>query len=118
MSNRKQPKPIYAFHRFLEGIFSYYYDRGMPKQTAKVRMFKEVYDTCYDFAKKEEDAPDHALVATMQHASRHLNQRGYALSKKLEDNPESKIREELHHIKIAKESIDNFIETYRGESHV
>lgn len=115
---RKPAKPIYAFHRFLEGIFSYYYDKGMKKEAAKLKMYKESYETIFDFAKKEQDVPDHALVATMQHASRLLNQRGFQLSKELEkDTNNENLRESLVHIKEAKESADHFVSTYRGESN-
>lgn len=116
---RKKPKPIYAFHRFLEGIFSYYHDRGMPKNTAKLRMYKDSYETVYDFIKNEKDVPDHAVVASMQHASRVLNQRGYILSQELAKSTDDEdLKKEMRHIREAKESIDQFVSTYRGESYV
>ncbi|CDQ41899.1 hypothetical protein [Virgibacillus salexigens] len=118
--SRKKPKILYAFHRFMEGIFSYYLDKGMAKNNAKLRMYKETYETCLDFAKKEKDIPDHALIATMQHASRHLNQRGISLSETLKKDPSNSNKEEiriaLHSIKKVKDAADEFITTYRGES--
>lgn len=114
---RRKAKPIYAFHRFLEGIFSYYFDRGMPKNSAKLKMYKETYEVIFDFAKKEEDIPDHVLVATMLHASRLLNQRGYTLSKRLaKDKSNNNLRKELKNIKETKDVVDHFVSTYRGET--
>lgn len=122
MSGRKAPKPIYAFHRFLEGIYSYYLDKGMSQKSAKLRMFKETYNTAFDFFKKEKDYPDHVLVTAMQSASRHLNHRGAEISKKIKDNPNIENKEQLlqalHQIKETKDSIDNFITVYRGETDV
>ena len=114
--SRKPAKPIYAFHRFLKGIYAYYLDKGVPSKTAKVKMFKETYDICFDFAKDEEEAPDHVLVTTMQHASRHLNQRGAELTKIAKQNPEQseEILKLLQTIKQAKDASDEFIATYEG----
>jgi hypothetical protein len=123
---RKAPKAIYAFHRFIQSIFQHYYDKGMPIETAKARMFKEVYDTCLDFAKKETGIPDHLLVLTMQHASRHLNQRGAVLAKKLkhlsdqsskDEKQIEELRKALQDLKKAKDAVDQFIETYRGDTY-
>lgn len=116
--SRKKPEILYAFHRFLEGIFSYYFDKGMPKERAKIRMYKESYDTMFDLIKEEKDVPDHILVTTMQHASRHLNRRGFELSKKIRENPENteEIRKALHEIKKLKDHIDSFITTYKGDA--
>jgi hypothetical protein len=120
---REKAKATYAFHRFIHGIFQYYHDKGMPLETAKARMFKEVYDTCLDFAKKEEGIPDHLLVLTMQFASKLLHHRGFVLSKKLLKETDSydeetiaRLRTALRDLKQVKDAIDHFIETYRGDT--
>ena len=118
----KKDRAAYAFHRFIHGIFQHYYDKGMPLNTAKARMFKEVYDTCLDFAKREEGIPDHLLILTMQFASKLLNHRGFVLSKKLKEtdpNDEQtimRLRTALRDLKQVKDTIDHFIETYRGDT--
>ncbi|OXB94846.1 hypothetical protein [Parageobacillus galactosidasius] len=119
---REKAKATYVFHRFIHGIFQYYHDKGMPLETAKARMFKEVYDTCLDFAKREEGIPDHLLVLTMQFVSKFLNHRGFVLSKKLKEtnsNDEqaiTRLRAALRDLKQVKDAIDHFIETYRGDT--
>lgn len=118
MSTRKPTKPIQALSRFMHGIFDFYHDRGMPQDTAKARMLKETYDTCFDFFKSEQQIPDHQLVITLEHSTKMLNKRGSDLSKKLsisKDEAEiTKLREALQQIKNAKDSLDGFISSYKG----
>ena len=118
MKQKKQAE--YAFYRFMHGIFQYYHDEGMPAETAKARMLKEVYETCFDLVKQEEGIPDHLLVIMMQHASRMLHHRGYVLSKRLSKEMNDlqrieQLRQSLRQLKQVKDVIDQFIETYRGD---
>jgi predicted nucleic acid-binding Zn-ribbon protein len=117
--SRKPPKIKSGLSRFVQSVFLYFHDRGMPVFTAKVRMFNETYDVLEDFYKKENDVPDHVLVSTLQHASRQLNNRGSKLAKKLSEakDPEeiASLRAALSQIKKAKDDVDVFITTYRGE---
>lgn len=121
MSQRKPPKVITGLTRFLQGIYYHYYDRGMPSDTAKVRMFKETYDILQDLTKKEKEVPDHVLVTSLQHASRQLNNRGAELAKKLSIEKDTDciriLRNAMKDIKSTKDQIDFFIQTYRGESY-
>ncbi len=73
-------KPSSGLKRFLYSIFSFYTNKGMHKDAAKGRMYDETLEAVLEMAKADPDIPDHALVLSAQHLSRHLFARGKQLT--------------------------------------
>lgn len=119
MSKRKPPKAKNGLYRFIQGLFAYYYDKGMPLETAKAKMLDEVYDTIRSITKADKDIPDHLLVMTMEHTVKSLQQRGYTLSQKLREEKDPKqikiLRTALQQMKKMIDECNAFISIYRGE---
>jgi hypothetical protein len=118
---RKKPNPADSLSRFMIGIYDYYVDRGMPKETAKARMIDNAFDECVKLMKAEEEIPDHMLVIMAQFMSRALNNRGAQITRLIKEHQEKstyqeKMLQPLHDLKPAKDAIDRFIETYKGWS--
>ncbi|SFJ63556.1 hypothetical protein SAMN02799624_05288 [Paenibacillus sp. UNC496MF] len=110
-------KPADALGRFMFGIFNHYRDNGLSIPMAKGRMFDEALQTCAKMIKDETDIPDHGLVIAAQMVSQLLNHRGYELSQAVEksQDPNDPRLEPMRQIKAAKDAIDLFISTYKGE---
>lgn len=121
--SRKKNNPADSLGRFMYGVYDYYHDRGMPKQTAKARMIDSTLKTCTDMMKEEEEIPDQMLVIMAQFMSRALNNRGADITKVIKKHQEEGTFDEkqlrpLHDIKGTKDAIDRFIETYKGWSEL
>ncbi len=118
--SRKKHDPSHSLSRFMLGIYDYYYDRGMPENTAKVRMIDSTLETCIKMIKDEKEIPDQMLVILSQHMSKALNSRGVQLTKEITSKypngthvPEE-VLIPLRQVKETKDVIDKFIKKYKG----
>lgn len=118
--SKKKRNPADSLGRFMLGIHDYYHDRGMPRMTAKARMANHTLEEFTKLMKQEEEIPDQMLVIMAQHMSRSLHSRGATITKGIEQKypkgtpvPDGDLVS-LRVIKSAKDSIDEFIETYEG----
>jgi len=110
--------PASSLSRFMHGVYFHYFNKGMPTNTAKARMYDETLDACFDFVKNEKDIPDHAVVISAQFMYRVINQRGLALAKELKETKDDEkimiLRKALQQLNQVKTSLDEFISTYEG----
>ncbi|HDX9674139.1 TPA: hypothetical protein ROY08_001396 [Bacillus cereus] len=116
--SRKRLNPANSLGQFIYGIYDYHHDRGMPQKTAKARMIDNTLEACVNVIRKEEEIPDQMIVLMAQWMSRTLNDRGTHItrevtSKQIEDKEAFKA---LTDLKTLKNSLDTFIENYKGWS--
>ncbi|PGV23030.1 hypothetical protein [Bacillus cereus] len=116
--SRKRLNPTHSLGQFIYGIYDYHHDRGMPQKTAKARMIDNTLEACVSVVRKEEEIPDQMIVLMAQWMSRTLNDRGVHITrgvtnKQTEDKEAFKA---LTDLKNLKNSLDTFIENYKGWS--
>lgn len=118
--SRKKPNPADSLSRFMIGIYDYYVNRGMPQNTAKVKMLKDTLEECLKLLKTEKEIPDQMLILLVQSMSKALNSRGAEITKKIKDLPENDISGDmlliLRQIKQLHDETQLFIENYSGWS--
>lgn len=120
--SRKKPDPTYSLSRFIYGIYAYYIDRGVPSQTAKVKMVDGTMETVFSFIKKEKDVSDKMLLAVAKWLSKALSYRGSEITAQIKNKysqsqsvPEQELLP-LREIKQLKDSLDKFANSYTGWS--
>ncbi|MEB9561587.1 hypothetical protein P4I85_13920 [Bacillus cereus] len=118
--SRKRLNPTHSLGQFIYGIYDYHHDRGMPQKTAKARMIDNTLEACVSVIRKEEEIPDQMIVLMAQWMSRTLNDRGAHITrevtnKQVEDKEAFKA---LTDLKDLKNSLDTFIENYKGWSEL
>ncbi|MBU5262048.1 hypothetical protein [Bacillus atrophaeus] len=120
--SRRKPNPADSLSRFMIGIYDYYINRGMPQNTAKIKMFKDALEECLKLLKTEKEIPDQMLILLVESMSKSLNSRGAEITKKIKDLPENDISEDmlkiLRQLKQLQDEAQLFIENYSGWSDI
>lgn len=120
--SRRKPNPADSLSRFMIGIYDYYINRGMPQNTAKIKMFKDTLEECLKLLKTEKEIPDQMVIVFTQCLSKALNNRGAQITKEIKDLPENEINDDklnvLRQIKQLQDESQSFIETYNGWSDI
>ncbi|MCD7911033.1 hypothetical protein KC480_05775 [Bacillus velezensis] len=118
--SRRKPNPADSLSRFMIGVYDYYKDRGMPQNTAKIKMYKDSLDECLKLFKTEKEIPDEILILLVQFTTKAIVNRGAQITKKIKDLPQDNVSEDmleiLRQLKQLQDEAETFIAKYIGWS--